>query len=74
MDKTYTVALNSYRANGGGGHLTDGVGLSKEELKSRLLNCTDDDFRNLLGEWLANQKQPFEPQSLDLWSVVSETK
>jgi hypothetical protein len=50
------------------------VGLSKEELKSRLINCTDDDFRNLLGEWLANQKQPFEPQSLDLWSVISETK
>ena len=74
LDKTYTVALNSYRANGGGGHLTDGVGLSKEELKSRLINCTDDDFRNLLGEWLANQKQPFEPQSLDLWSVVSESK
>jgi 2',3'-cyclic-nucleotide 2'-phosphodiesterase/3'-nucleotidase len=69
MDKTYTIALNSYRANGGGGHLTDGAGLSKEELKVRLINCTNDDFRNLLGEWLSSQKQPFNAEALGLWRV-----
>jgi 2',3'-cyclic-nucleotide 2'-phosphodiesterase/3'-nucleotidase len=69
MNKTYTVALNSYRANGGGGHLTDGVGLSKEELKSRLINCTKDDFRDLLGKWLASQERPFKARALGLWSA-----
>ncbi len=73
-DKTYTVAMNSYRANGGGGHLTDGVGLSEEELKARLINCTNDDLRDLLGDWLAKQKQPFYARSLGLWSVESNKK
>ena len=28
----YSVALNSYRGNGGGGHLTEGAGIPKDEL------------------------------------------
>ena len=28
LDKTYTVAINSYRGSGGGGHLTRGAGYS----------------------------------------------
>ena len=32
-NKTYKVAINSYRGNGGGGHLSQGLGWSKEEME-----------------------------------------
>ncbi len=67
MDKSYKVALNSYRANGGGGHLLKGVGLSKEELKARKVYCTKQDFRNLLGEWLKKKKRPYWPKDFENW-------
>jgi 2',3'-cyclic-nucleotide 2'-phosphodiesterase/3'-nucleotidase len=44
-DKIYRVAVNSYRGNGGGGHFTEGVGLSSQELRSRLISSTDKDLR-----------------------------
>ena len=43
--KTYTVAVNSYRGNGGGDLMTRGAGLSKEELKRRTLSSTEADLR-----------------------------
>ncbi len=43
--KTYTVAINSYRGNGGGGHLTKGVGLSKDEIADRTIDSTVADLR-----------------------------
>ena len=43
--KTYTVAINSYRGNGGGGHLTSGVGLTKQEIDERILSSTLADLR-----------------------------
>ena len=68
-NRTYTVALNSYRANGGGGHLLKGVGLSKKDLKARKVNCTKQDFRNLLGEWIKKQKRPYWPVNYDNWEI-----
>ena len=41
LNKTYKVALNSYRGNGGGELLTKGGGIPKEELKSRIISSTD---------------------------------
>ena len=32
FDNTYTVAINSYRGSGGGGHLTRGAGIPQDEL------------------------------------------
>ena len=43
--KIYRIAVNSYRGNGGGGHFTEGVGLSSQELRSRLISLTDKDLR-----------------------------
>ena len=54
-DKMYKVALNSYRGNGGGGHLTVGAGLSSEELKNRVLNITDRDIRYYMIEWIKSK-------------------
>jgi len=45
FDSTYSVAINSYRGSGGGGHLTRGAGISKEELPSRIISSTEKDFR-----------------------------
>ncbi len=42
---TYTVAVNSYRGNGGGDLMTRGAGLSKEEMKQRTVASTDIDLR-----------------------------
>ena len=56
LNKTYKVALNSYRGNGGGGHLTEGAGLSKEELTKRLTNSTTKDLRFYLMKWIEKKK------------------
>lgn len=50
MEREYRVALNSYRACGGGGHLTDGAHISKDELQRRIVWSTDRDLRHYLTE------------------------
>lgn len=47
-DSMYTVALNSYRGNGGGDHLTRGAGIPREQLRSRIVRATDHDLRYYL--------------------------
>ncbi|MDE6415996.1 MAG: 5'-nucleotidase C-terminal domain-containing protein [Duncaniella sp.] len=44
----YKVAINSYRANGGGDLLTRGAGIPLQELKNRILSATDKDLRYYL--------------------------
>jgi len=65
-NKMYTVVMNSYRANGGGNHLLDGVGLSKEELKKRTVQCSDEDFRRILTRWL-QAKGHYTPHRMNNW-------
>ncbi|MFP4605253.1 MAG: bifunctional metallophosphatase/5'-nucleotidase [Bacteroidales bacterium] len=55
MDQYYEVALNSYRANGGGGHLTEGVGLDKKEIEERILAVNNKDIRRLIRKNIENQ-------------------
>ncbi len=52
MDKVYRVALNSYRGNGGGGHLVDGVGLSSNDVRNRLVSASPMDMRYYLMKWI----------------------
>lgn len=47
-DSIYTVAVNSYRANGGGDHFTKGAGIPAEELPGRIIRATDRDLRYYL--------------------------
>lgn len=49
LDRTYTVAINSYRAQGGGGHLA-AAGISGEEALKRIIQSTDKDLRYYLME------------------------
>ncbi len=48
FNRRYSVALNSYRGNGGGNHLTSGAGIPQSELASRIIRSTDKDLRYYL--------------------------
>ncbi len=70
-DSIYQVALNSYRGNGGGGHLTEGVGLSSQEIKERLVSTSDYDLRFLLMNYLEKEKE-ITPKAGRNWRVIPE--
>jgi 2',3'-cyclic-nucleotide 2'-phosphodiesterase/3'-nucleotidase len=70
-DKTYKVAVNSYRGSGGGGHFGEGAGLSPRELRSRLISSTDKDLRYYIMKYIENKKV-IEPEPLDNWKLIPE--
>lgn len=70
-DSTYKVAINSYQGNGGGGHLTQGIGLSKEEIGQRIVDIKDKDVRFYITEYIRNKKT-ITPECRNDWKVVPE--
>ena len=70
-DSTYKVALNSYRGNGGGGHLAEGAGLTQEEMGSRLISSTERDLRYYIIETIEKQKI-INPVVSDNWKIIPE--
>ena len=66
---SYSVAVNSYRGNGGGGHLTTGAGIPKEELADRISWSTDRDLRYYLMEYL-HCHDTLYPDVFDNWSCI----
>ncbi len=68
---TYSVALNSYRGNGGGGHLTDGAGIPHDEIASRITWSTQRDLRYYLMDYLGTH-DTLNPKPLDNWHIVPE--
>jgi 2',3'-cyclic-nucleotide 2'-phosphodiesterase/3'-nucleotidase len=74
FEKTYNVAINSYRGNGGGGHLTEGAKIAKDELSKRIIFSTSKDLRYFLMQWIEQQKQ-VEPSLLfgdEEWKFIPE--
>jgi 2',3'-cyclic-nucleotide 2'-phosphodiesterase / 3'-nucleotidase len=71
LDHKYTVAVNSYRGNGGGGHLTRGAGIPLEELSSRVINSTDKDLRYYMMKWIEKEKV-ITPKLLRNWEVIPQ--
>ena len=69
MADTYLVAINSYRGNGGGGHLTKGAGLSKAEISNRLKSSTIKDLRYYLMKWIESEGT-VEPEPIGNWSLL----
>lgn len=65
----YKVAINSYRGNGGGGHLTKGAGIPQSELADRILFSTEKDLRYFLMKWI-EQHGSIKPQAFGNWQVV----
>lgn len=68
MKKIYSVALNSYRGNGGGGHLAGGAGFSPEEMTERLIKSTERDLRFYILEEIES-KGTIAPEALDNWRI-----
>lgn len=71
LKKTYKVAVNSYRGNGGGGHLTEGAGLNREAMNSKLVSSTDKDLRYFILKSIESKKI-INPQPLNNWKLVPE--
>lgn len=67
----YTVAINSYRGNGGGGHLSQGLGWSKAEMEARILDIFPKDVRFYITEYIRHKKV-LNPQCRNDWKVIPE--
>jgi len=70
-NKIYRVAMNSYRGNGGGGHLTKGAGIPEQELPARMIFTTEKDLRYYLHQWLT-KNSPVTPTRFNNWKVIPE--
>ncbi|GJQ63300.1 MAG: 2',3'-cyclic-nucleotide 2'-phosphodiesterase [Melioribacteraceae bacterium] len=72
-DSLYKVAINSYRGSGGGGHLTKGSGIPREELNSRILFSTSADLRYYMINYIEQRKiiKPLETQN---WKLLPEAE
>lgn len=70
-NKKYKVAVNSYRGNGGGEHLTKGAKIDKKDLASRVLTSTEKDLRFYIIKWIEEQKI-ITPKAYENWKVVPE--
>ena len=69
--KWYKVAMNSYRANGGGELLTQGAGIPKDSLDSRVIFHTDRDQRHFLTEEI-RKMGTVNPKPNHNWKFVPE--
>jgi len=68
-DASYTVAVNSYRANGGGGHFPAAGITSENELESRIVSATERDLRYYMTEWIRD-KGTITPVAMSQWEIV----
>lgn len=71
MKKTYIVAVNSYRGNGGGGLLTAGAGIPKSELSKRLIKSTERDLRYYILKYTEGKKT-IKPVAMNNWKIIPE--
>lgn len=71
LNKTYRVAVNSYRGNGGGDLLTKGAGIPKTELAKRVVYSTDKDLRYYLMKRIEEVKM-LDPKPLNQWKFIPE--
>lgn len=70
-DRWYTVAVNSYRGNGGGELLTKGAGIPRDSLQGRILWESERDQRFYLMQEIEKQGT-LDPQPNNNWRFVPE--
>lgn len=70
-DKNYSVAVNSYRGNGGGDLMTKGAKIPHDELPGRIINSTEQDLRYYMLKEV-EKKGELTPMTLDTWKFVPE--
>ncbi len=71
LKTVYRVAINSYRGGGGGGHLTEGAGIPREELAARTVWSTDKDLRYYLMQTI-KEAGNIAPKALNHWHFIPE--
>lgn len=70
-NEIYKAAINSYRGNGGGNHLTKGAGIPHDELPERVITSTEKDLRFYLMKWIENEEN-IEIEKSNNWKVVPQ--
>ncbi len=71
LKQQYKVAVNSYRGNGGGDHLTKGAGIPYQDLSKRIIHSTPVDLRYYMMEWIKKQKT-IQPVIISDWKFIPE--
>ena len=71
FDKDYSVAVNSYRGNGGGDLMTTGAQIPHSELPSRIISSTDQDLRFYMLKEI-QKKGVLTPRTLNNWKFIPE--
>lgn len=69
MQKKYKVAINSYRANGGGEIITKGAGIPVGALKDRIIASYPNDLRYYLMQMI-EEKKVLYPKALNQWKFI----
>jgi len=72
LQETYIAVMNSYRTAGGGGHLSEGAGISGETVDERVVSAASRDFRHHLVRWFS-QQGGFSPAGEANWKVIPES-
>ena len=70
--KTYSVAVNSYLGSGGGGLLTEGAGISMDDLPGRIVYTTANDLRYYIMDYIGRQDEPVVIDPVSDWKFVPE--
>jgi 2',3'-cyclic-nucleotide 2'-phosphodiesterase / 3'-nucleotidase len=68
-NKTYRVAVNSYRGSGGGGHLTTGAGIGHQDLENRIAWVSENDLRSHMADYF-RQIETLHAVAGSNWRVV----
>jgi 2',3'-cyclic-nucleotide 2'-phosphodiesterase/3'-nucleotidase len=71
LSAIYRVAINSYRGNGGGGHIDYALKDSGEKTKDRLLSSTRLDLRYYMIEWI-EETGIINAVSDENWKIIPE--
>ncbi|MCF0235260.1 MAG: 5'-nucleotidase C-terminal domain-containing protein [Bacteroidaceae bacterium] len=67
--RTYKVAMSSYRASGGGGHLKRALGVEQSALKSRVKWVSPHDMRHYIMQDISAKKE-LSPKARYNWNFV----
>lgn len=71
LDKTYQVAMNSYRGNGGGELLIRGAGIPKDKLSERIIYQSPLDLRHYIMQEI-ERRGTVSPRAAANWRFVPE--
>ncbi len=73
-EQEYTVAMSSYRYNGGGEHLTKGLGFSKGQIAERTVKNVLSDLRGMIMQDIVDMGGKITIPDYNNWKFVPEDK